>query len=230
MARLFIAITLLSSIVASLPTQACNASPTLPLGEVANSGPSPLPTLSGPPKFIALGLGTQNYTCNSTTGNYTSTGALARLFDAKPYLTRNKNEVQSLPRAYLDRYLEFPCSQQPSDCSEEDEQCEELVNASFQPLSLRVLGEHYFDSAGVPTFDLYKGQGHPLLHGKKTGESPAPSKEDVHWLYLTCNGSTDDRVVSSVYRVETAGGVPPDSCSGDGSIVVPYAAEYWFYT
>jgi hypothetical protein len=38
--------------------------------------------------------------------------------------------------------------------------------------------------------------------------------------------------LGEVYRVESAGGNPPETCSGissDAVIGVQYSAEYWFY-
>ncbi|KAF2769075.1 hypothetical protein EJ03DRAFT_272836 [Teratosphaeria nubilosa] len=187
--------------------------PALPLGEIKDIGASPLPKPSCSPKYIAVGLGTQNYTCNATTGKYTATGALARLFDATAYLSNNHDKVDSLSHMYHNMYTSLPCSKSPSDC----------------PWPLPVLGEHYFTASGTPTFDLYNAQSRPFLFSKKVGDVVSPNSQDVDWLYLSSNGSLENRVISSVYRVETVGGVQPANCSGTGSIEVPYSAEYWYY-
>lgn len=225
---LFILSTLFSS-GHSLPRPPFNETPTLPLAEVANTGPSPLPSPSGRPKYVAVGLGTQNYTCNATSGNYTATGALAQLFDATLYLAAHRNQIPSMPQTYLSLYNALPCSKSPSPCVAQDDRCEGLANSLFRPRPMNILGEHYFTSSGTPTFDLYDAPGRPFMFSKKAGVVPAPSADDVDWLYLTSNGSSENSIISSVYRVETAGGVQPKNCSGSGSIEVPYAAEYWFY-
>ncbi|TKA71854.1 hypothetical protein B0A55_09827 [Friedmanniomyces simplex] len=202
--------------------------PAIPLDEVATTASSALPAPTGSLKFIALQLGTQNYTCNSTSGKYTATGALAQIFDATAYLTKNPAMVDSLSLAYLDLYTSLPCSKWPSDSITTDDQCEDKANSNFaRPLPR--LGEHYFTSTAAPTFDLYAAPGHPYMYAAKKADVPAPDSGDVDWLYLASNGSTSNHGISSVYRIETAGGVQPSSCSGAGSIYVPYAGQYWYY-
>ncbi|KAH9835961.1 Protein of unknown function DUF3455 [Teratosphaeria destructans] len=203
--------------------------PALPLGEIKDTGNSPLPKPSCSPKYIAVGLGTQNYTCNATTGKYTATGALAQLFDATAYLSNNHDKVDSLSHTYYNTYTSLPCSKSPSNCVESDDRCEDQANSHFKPWPLPVLGEHYFTASGTPTFDLHNARSHPFLFSKKAGDVASPRSYDVDWLYLSSNGSSENRVISSVYRVETVGGVQPASCSGTSSIEVPYSAEYWYY-
>lgn len=197
--------------------------------DVTNTGSAPLPAPSGEPKYIALGLGTQNYTCNSTSGTYTATGALAQLFDATYYLKANKDEVATLSQTYLDLYIALPCSKSPSACVEADSQCANQANVQFQGGPLAPFGEQYFTSNGTPTWDLYGAALHPFLYAKKVGDVKAKNASDVDWLFLESNGSPDNKIISSVYRVETVGGVAPQACSGIHSITVPYAAEYWMY-
>lgn len=54
---------------------------------------------------------------------------------------------------------------------------------------------------------------------------------NVPWLQLQAEvveGS--EGIVQEVYRLNTAGGVPPSTCAGQqGSFEVQYAAEYWLY-
>ena len=199
--------------------------PALPLDLVATSATSALPTPTSTIKYIALGLGTQNYTCNSTTGKYDAAGALARLFDATVHLSVNPSEISSLSQTYLDAYTSLECASSSSDCINKDHRCEDRANAK----SLPILGEHYFTVAGTPTFDLQSAPKHPFLYAAKKADVPAPSSDDVDWLFLASNGSTVNNVISSAYRIETAGGVQPSTCSGSDSITVPYAAQYWYY-
>lgn len=225
-----LALASLISIGQCLPFSVASSTPTIPLDEDSNTGPSPLPSPASTLKlkYIGVHLGTQNYTCNSTTGTYFSPGALAQIFDATEYLTAHPNEIDSISQTYLDHYTALPCSESSSDCIESDDRCEDQANARTDH-PLPVLGEHYFTSSGTPTFDLYNGRGHPFLYGKKLGDIPAPSSSDVDWLYLVSNGSAANHIISTVYRIETAGGVQPDSCTGSGSITVPYAGQYWYY-
>ncbi|KAK0948152.1 hypothetical protein LTR29_000269 [Friedmanniomyces endolithicus] len=198
-----------------------NSPPAIPLYEVATTTTSGLPSPTGSLKFIAVQIGTQNYTCNSTTGTYTAKGALAQAFDATAYLTKNPNTLDSLSKTYLDLYTDEPCSKAPSDDVQADDRCEDRANSKFTH-PLPVLGEHYFTSTGTPTFDLYAAPGHPFMYAAKKGDVHAPSADDVDWLYLVGNGSTSSRIISSVYRIETVGGVAPSSCSGTGSLSSHY--------
>ena len=103
--------------------------------------------------------------------------------------------------------------------------------------TIELLGHHYFDGAGTPTFDLYGGTGaDAVLRAKKDANVKAPADADrgltdsgaVDWLRLSDKG-TSDGDVSLVFRVLTAGGNPA-ACESEGqSESVPYTAMYWFY-
>ena len=107
--------------------------------------------------------------------------------------------------------------------------------ATIENSSLPSIGRHFFDSTGVPTFDLGSVG---FLRGKKSSYITAPANASkgpndqgdgaVDWLALSdAGGSTS---FSEGYRVETAGGKAPASCSGlPAEVQVQYAAEYWFY-
>lgn len=210
-----LAIAALASTVYSAPLDArtfSKAAKILPLNEAAGDLPPPF----AQPAIIALGSGTQNYTCNSTTGTFGSNTALADLYDAT-------NVVQSSTKDVISKlYLTASTG-----CHKED-----------NPLHLNMVGKHYFDSNGRPNF-VFPKQGNGQLQAKKVASIPAPTsamagpRGDAHgavdWLYLTDNGFGVSEKLLSVYRVETAGGKPPSTCQGDEKIEVPYAAEYWFY-
>lgn len=81
-----------------------------------------------------------------------------------------------------------------------------------------------------------------MLIAKKVADIKAPADANkgmegtgaVDWLYLNDKGGSVG--VSEVYRIQTAGGMAPTTCQGQGTnglgvgvISVPYAAEYWFY-
>jgi hypothetical protein len=226
--RLLLAATTLLSVVQCLPHPPPRSTPTIPLKEVATGSlslPSPTSTLV----HIGLGLGTQNYTCNATTRKYVSAGALARLFDATAYLTDHTDKIDTLSHTYLSLYTSTDCSKTPSACISTADKCEDKANQKFdQPLP--ILGQHYFTASGTPTFDLNQAPGHPFLFSKKVADVPAPHATDVDWLFLASNGSTSNKIISSVYRLETAGGQPPTGCKAGQTTTVPYAAEYWFYS
>jgi len=188
----------------------------------SNTGSKALPSPTSTPVVIALGLGTQNYTCNST-GHWIqtgpNTGAKATLFNATSYLSEHPDEVATLPSERLAKY------EQTGGCVDE---------TSVRP-TLAVLGEHYFNGAGIPTFDLFDAVPSRLfLNAAKDGDVKAPnSTADIDWLYLEyVNGTGSAIGITSVYRVETAGGVAPSSCTSaeNGTETsVMYSAEYWFY-
>ena len=103
--------------------------------------------------------------------------------------------------------------------------------------SVQLLGHHYFNDAGVPTFDLYGGAGpRAILRAKKDSGIKAPANADpgltnsgaVDWLRLSDQG-TSEGDISLVFRVLTAGGNPAPCESADQTESVPYTAMYWFY-
>jgi hypothetical protein len=94
------------------------------------------------------------------------------------------------------------------------------------------LGRHFFNAAGVPTFDL--DQTTKLLVAKKIEGIKAPPSAPagpegtgaIDWLYLGDAGGSQD--VSRVYRVLTAGGAS-HGCKAKGMGSTSYTALYWFY-
>ncbi|KAK5013520.1 hypothetical protein BJ546DRAFT_1027278 [Cryomyces antarcticus] len=180
----------------------------------------PASTLPSPPpgttlKYIALGLGTQNYTCASPSASSPpmSAGALATLYDATARLSLPSGAIQipKLPGTSL---------------------------KSGNGLGLPVLGQHHFTSSLVPCFDLAAASPPLFLSAHKAASAPAPADADagparsgaVDWLELLDDGRGATRGLSAVFRVETAGG-KAGSCEGVGAggMQVAYAAEYWFY-
>ena len=182
----------------------------------ASALPSPTPGLQV--KAITLGRGTQNYTCApGSAGPPVLIGAIADLLDASvllPLLPPSEGmQILNLLPSYLVSF-DF---------------------ATIENSSIPSIGRHYFDSAGVPTFDL---GAIGLLKGKKAANISAPATASegpnnqgngaVDWLALSdAGGSTN---FHEGYRVETAGGKAPASCSGQPeAFVEQYAAQYWFY-
>jgi hypothetical protein len=181
-----------------------------------NAVASGLPTPTSSPSIIALGVGTQNYTCNSTTGTYSSNVAIADLYDITSIIKSNTKD--SLCKLYL---------KNSQACSNDD-----------NPMQLDLIGNHYFDASSKPNFDFSRSD-KGRLQAKKGAGVPAPKTASkgvkdydygaVDWLYLLDNGAGVSEDLLSVYRVQTAGGKPPQTCSGGEQIQIPYAAEYWFY-
>ncbi|KAE9972475.1 Deoxyhypusine synthase [Venturia inaequalis] len=186
---------------------------------------SSLPPPTGSLHYIALALGTQNYTCAATPGSTTaapvSIGAVAKLSNAAKYLRSHPDQIGTLTGLVLERSTKSGGASDPA-----------------QSLGLPYLGQHYFTAApSSPEFDLTAV--HARVVAKKLANVAAPANAcsgsnnagAVDWLELGDNGAgLSFGGVSYVYRVETAGGKAPATCSGkSGVFTVPYAAQYWFY-
>jgi hypothetical protein len=166
------------------------------------------------PVAIALGIGTQNYTCTAA-GNYTSAGAVASLFDISclyktPLFPRIQDDIMRLPTSKRDQ----------------------LVKAMDKtPLHI---SDHYFISNPItntgisPKFAQTVNGGAIFTVLGKKGSIKSPSgAQNVDWLQLT---SIQGDWASTVFRVDTVQGQSPATCSKAGDTVqVPYAAKYWFY-
>jgi len=169
---------------------------------------------SGTLKAIAIGHGTQNYTCAAGSTNApVPIGAKAELLDASCLLplfpTAEAAEILNELPGYLLNY-DF---------------------AAIGNSSIPVIGHHYFANTGpapvngTPTFDLGS---RGFLSCKKVGDIKAPGNAGVDWLQLTAKEPSTG--LTEVYRVETAKGQAPKSCVGQPKdIEVQYAAQYWFY-
>lgn len=154
-------------------------------------------------EYITLGVGTQNYSCSAAGAVPTAIGAVADLYDA--------SLLKPLARSSLI----------PSFAA--------VAYSTHTWFNLPTLGHHFFSAAGVPTFNL---ESHGFLSAKKLASVPAPKgciEASVDWLFLEDDRRGVSKNIQAVYRVETAGGIPPATCSSAGVIEVRYAAEYWFY-
>ncbi|AEO63637.1 66dc3f2b-ac7a-4d02-9e8d-36cfa77808f6 [Thermothielavioides terrestris] len=232
----------LAAVVSAAPTCKKVVTPTLP----QTGGPTQLspPAASLVLKKIAVGHGIQNYTCSSTAANASATGALAVLYDVTSFYPGTEKTGISQPvwdHLPSDLLWRTPL---PLNKLSGSQFGADLTNPFPAPADLRLpglstlkfLGHHFFDSAGVPTFDLSAAGLKAVV--KKTEQVDAPSNADkgltgsgaVQWLQLIDNGAGKSVGVSVVYRVLTAGG-NPEACSvaGAGSQSVPYAAYYWFF-
>jgi len=200
--------------VTAVPTGSCDvtgAQIQLPPDQTALSVPA-----GQTPRFVTLGVGVQNYSCSST-GTFTSTGALATLFDV------------SCLAGYPDVLAEIP-------------EIVEDANGSIAGLTKLLgrtplkLGQHLFiinpvtNSGIVPRFDFSSSQhdSNAFVDATKTGGIPAPNDpaNNVDWLQLT--GFLGD-LAKTVFRVNTNGGQPATSCAQGQTASIPYAAIYWFF-
>ncbi|KAI9889450.1 MAG: hypothetical protein M1814_005313 [Vezdaea aestivalis] len=178
-----------------------------------NSGTElPAPPAGLTLKFITLGRGVQNYTCASASATPVAIGAIAKLYDGKPLVQYSQSVFNAITSA--SSHLSLPPG------------ADTLIPT---------LGNHYFDAAGVPTFDLGRGG---LLKAAKSAAVDAPASADkgpdgtgaVPWLYLTAKPGAGSVNLAAVYRVVTSGGAAPSSCAGQPGVVsIDYATQYWFY-
>ena len=186
----------------------------------AASLPPPSPGLTL--KHIAIGRGTQNYTCADASASTApvATGAVATLFNATCVVATNPDLAAALARAAL----HFPLSQ---------------IKAAqrLSPSNLAVSGLHFFTSnpGSVPFFNLDVSSEWKLgvLPCGKAGSVAAPEsaakglggEPAVAWLKLDAKpGATGG--LQEVYRVETVGGSAPKTCEGmKGEFEVQYATE-----
>ncbi|EGC44242.1 conserved hypothetical protein [Histoplasma capsulatum var. duboisii H88] len=215
----------------------------------------PLPPVPQGQKLlhVTIGRGIQNYTCASSSASDTpkATGALATLFEATCLAATFPRLLALLPRIAL--HMPKPTYPQskssPSTRSQPDSNFNldldfdfDLDPLTFGPSNMPIAGYHYFDSTGVPVFDLL-ADGHSAV--AKVADVPAPKDAlkgvgrqmfgAVAWLYLAAVDGSSGKA-KSVYRVATAGGKAPATCNGwkgndgDGGVLsVEYSAEYWFF-
>ncbi|WYZ46514.1 hypothetical protein EsH8_IX_000739 [Colletotrichum jinshuiense] len=173
---------------------------------------------------IAIGRGTQNYTCDTSnsTAVPVATGAIATLFNASCVASLYPDLLEKLPVVALDFNL-----------------TENEMNHQLGPSNLAISGHHLFTGTGVPLFKLEtEGQRIGDAYCAKNGSMPAPvtaqtgqhGEAAVAWLKLrTIEPSTGG--LQEVYRIHTAGGSPPASCKDQPSAFeVQYATQYWFYS
>lgn len=195
--------------------------PTVP----GSKTPMPPPSQGLKLKHIALGRGTQNYTCDA--GNATAipqaVGAVATLFNAScvgsyfPQLLDQLSKVTILFNLTADE-------QEPR----------------IAPSNLAVSGHHFFaPSATVPFFDLdTPAQQLGRAAVAKNASEPAPAdaprgqlgEAAVPWLKLTAKPGAATGDLQEVYRVNTVGGSAPSTCKDmPAKFEVQYTAQYWFY-
>jgi len=195
------------------------------------SAPTPLPS---PPAglslaHVAIGRGTQNYTCDlsNSTAVPVAIGAYATLFNVSCLAVQAPGLVSLLPQIAIDLPMSFTPS--PED-------------ATSSPMYFDTSGYHYFTNTTTAFFNLDTST-HTYGSGafKKVNATTPPTTAivgpegsgngAVPWLKLNADYSESKQVLQQVYRLNTAGGNPPKTCQGmTASFEVPYAAEYWIYT
>ncbi|KZP25028.1 hypothetical protein FIBSPDRAFT_783924 [Athelia psychrophila] len=192
--------------------------------------PSNVTVLTAPsaaPEYIGLGVGVQNYTCNTTSSTYVLFGAVAELFDLSCIFSESTfGSVQDSA---------FNAWTAAADTVDVFEIITDLI------ADPAILGQHYYvdnpapapgASAESPKFDftsaVEKGNSNAFVVGAKVGDLPAPTgPSDIDWVQLK---EVAGQLAGTVFRTNTRGGQPPKSCSASSPPVsIKYAAKYWFF-
>ncbi|KAF2715614.1 hypothetical protein K504DRAFT_397121 [Pleomassaria siparia CBS 279.74] len=178
--------------------------------------PSPLPSPAAGLilAHVAIGRGTQNYTCasSSVTETPVAVGAIASLFNATCSAVRAPAVLADVTTLAINYAVP-------------------KTDIAQHLLS----GHHEFTLAGAPLFILDTDMhNYGSIEAQKNATSAAPATAStgtnglgsVPWLRLTASEGN----FKEVFRINTAGGVAPKTCEGQpATIQVPYAAEYWFW-
>ncbi|KAF8578799.1 hypothetical protein K439DRAFT_1638525 [Ramaria rubella] len=219
---------LLSTSVYAITTTVCAVSTELldiPTGQSNISVSASLQTA-----YIAIGLGTQNYSCSSS-GTYVSTGAVAELFDISCL------SADSSFGFLRKRYEIFPDSDA---VWEHEAQVRATLGAQAERLGMYY---HVSDLEGytvpqtavagslIPVWDFrgfsIQGDNQAFVAGEVVGTLVASDPlQDIPWQqYEVIAGDLS----IFVFSVDTHFGQPPSSCSpGSADIQVRYSAKYWF--
>lgn len=181
-----------------------------------STAPKPLP----PPSeglvlsHVAIGRGTQNYSCpkgGDPTAAPTPVGAMASLFNVSCMAANQPQLVTMMPSIGV-RYP-VPTS-----------------GDSSAPANMLLSGHHYFADLTTPFFNMVTDEAnYGEVAAQKLNATAAPNAaKDVTWLKLSAKAG--DWQFMEVYRVNTAGGQPPKICYNQSeTFEVDYAAEYWFW-
>ncbi|KAF7336175.1 hypothetical protein MVEN_02165000 [Mycena venus] len=180
------------------------------------SGQTQLVAPTTAPLYVALGVGVQNYTCNASTLKYTSTGAVASLFDISCIDTTPA--FATIQTTAFNVWSAAPAGAPATSIGS---------SIGLPP----VLGSHFFVTSptgtGIsPEWSFTNGQ---FVIGSKVGDITAPtdSATNVDWLALN---NLQGTLASKIFRIDTVNGQPPSSCvAGSADISVKYTAKYFLY-
>ena len=173
---------------------------------------------------IALGRGTQNYTCVDDTdaSKPVAAGAVAILFNVTCMAGPYAGLLDALPAIAMKYPIPTP---------------EMILSSTASPF---YLGNHYFvgnatvpDKPVTPFFNLntqdapYGMVGLALQTSNDAKTDPASNVKNLKLSQKNRDGCR----VQEVYRLNSAGGQPPKSCKGmPKTFEVQYATEYWFWS
>ncbi|KAI4140622.1 MAG: hypothetical protein LQ340_007841 [Diploschistes diacapsis] len=198
-------LSLLSLIPKYLPSPPPGSCPLTAATQPSSALPTPASGLTL--ALVAIGRGTQNYTCADSTATTipVALGANATLFNASCIASKMSSVIlQDITASFL--------------------------NLSPSQIPLNAVGHHFFVDPTTPTFAI-DGFGTTELKKSNSTSAPANAAGDVAWLKLDVPTTETSAVIKEVYRLGTQGGMQPSNCSGaPAAFQVQYAGEYWFYT
>lgn len=183
-------------------------------------------------KHVAIGRGTQNYTCDlsNTTAIPSAVGAVATLFNASCVAATYPDLLNMLPRVAL----AFNLTAAEDRAAYADNLVPAATNHRLAPGNYAISGHHYFLTTTTPFFDLDTTNGNlGAVAAAKNASASAPAdaaagqggEKAVAWLKLTAKEGAAGRI-QEVYRVETAGGSQPATCTGmPAEFEVQYSAQ-----
>ncbi|KAL2109377.1 hypothetical protein VUR80DRAFT_2543 [Thermomyces stellatus] len=241
------------AVASAAPSKRCSGSRPEPSLPVHGGGRElPAPPNGTRLKHVVLGHGYQNYTCAPAGDSgpaYTSkpTGALAVLYDVRPFFPSQSENSLALDAVFAlaqEAAYSIPVplnlADHPPGGRIPGSAAAVAVENPWIPLAdltldgvgapLRAVGHHFFDSEGVPEFDV----GDDLFKARKVDDvsapEGAPEGEDgskaVAWLLMDDAGGSVG--IKHVYRVNTVGGAG-HACEGEGDDSSVYTAFYYMY-
>lgn len=166
-------------------------------------------------RHVAVGRGTQNYTCDPNNDSVApkAAGAVATLFNASCLAALHPDVLSRMPAMAVHFKLED--------------------TEKLGPTAMAKSGLHYFTDGSTPHFDMdTPKETIAQVDCAKDGSSNAPAtaavgqlgEKAVAWLRLATKGGTTGDI-KHVYRVDTAGGSPPATCKDmPAKFQVEYAA------
>ncbi|KAK8101212.1 hypothetical protein PG999_011586 [Apiospora kogelbergensis] len=188
-------------------------------------------------KHVAVGRGTQNYTCDTSNPSSAPVlfGAVATLFNASCIASSYPDVLKLVPKVALQFDLPGAAAGGPPGPAGGPGPAENKMG----PIDYVLSGHHFFTDVTTPffTLDTTPDSQYGTIPCAKLNQTAAPAdapkgqqgESAVAWLKLRSkDGATGD--LQEVYRVGTAGGSSPATCQGmPASFEVQYSAEYWFY-
>ncbi|KAF8814991.1 hypothetical protein BYT27DRAFT_7156279 [Phlegmacium glaucopus] len=173
--------------------------------------------------FVALGVGTQNYTCGST-GTFTNVGALAEIFDISGFA--NTAIFDLIPDLAIAAWKAAPPSISIA----------EVISTLHMDRTPEILGQHYFVPSPIngqglnPKWDFTSqgalaGNPNAFVVAAKVDQADAPTgSQDIAWLSLK---NITGELAQQIYRIDTRLGQPPANCNpGSPEIEVKYVSQY----